>query len=94
MKRRVSSGIPHGLMACCVVIAAVTGYALFLTDRTYGGFWLNALFLLAIFGVTVAISRLLASGAIGSIERDLQRQHDAARGETLADVRQHRREQE
>ena len=74
----------RGLALSCVVITAVSGSFLFFGQRTVEGVWLDATFLVAILVATVVFSRMLATGAIGSMERHLQRERQRSGGDHRA----------
>lgn len=79
--RRFVPNLHRGIALLCVVVAPLSGSALFVGGRRVEGVWLDAAFLGAILVATVVVSRMLATGAIGSVERHLQRERNRYRND-------------
>jgi hypothetical protein len=62
---------------CCAAAAVLSGYMLFFVEgRAGAGIWLHVVFLMAILLGTVMLVRLLARGAIASMDRGVGRRED------------------
>ncbi len=69
MKPSILNILAWGMGAGCVLAALLSGYVLFGRPQPNEMIWVDAVFLLAIFLGTVWLARVLARGAIGSMDR-------------------------
>ena len=59
----------RGIALLCVVVAPLSGSALFLNGRQVEGVWLDVTFVLATLVAVVTLCRVLAASAVRMIER-------------------------
>lgn len=71
MSALVGSLRNHAEIGVCVLIGAMSGYALFAVDLATSGWWLDMVFLVAICLATVKISAVITRSTMDSMDRDL-----------------------